>query len=175
MNLYLIRHTKVDVKPGVCYGHSDVDVASTFLSEANQIKNQIKEIQFDKVYSSPLKRCKKLSEHLFNSDIIFDERLIELNFGDWEMKEWDKITDSEYVKWMSDYIYNPCLNGESFQDLHKRTTEFINDIKKENNKNMAIVAHGGSIRSIITHLQDENLLDAFNRNVDYGEIIKLVL
>ena len=26
MNLYLIRHTKVDVEPGICYGQTDVGV-----------------------------------------------------------------------------------------------------------------------------------------------------
>ena len=173
MNLFLIRHTKVDVKPRVCYGQTDVDVAPTFNKEAQKVKDEIQDISFSKIFSSPLKRCQKLSEFLFNDEIIFDDRLIELNFGNWEMKEWDKITDSEYHKWMNDYIKTPCLNGESFLDLHKRVNNFITDLKKENHENIAIVAHGGSIRSIILHITNKDLKDAFKIDVNYGEVIKI--
>ena len=173
MNLFLIRHTKVDVEPRVCYGQTNVDVAPTFAVEAQKVKNEIRDINFDKVYSSPLKRCQKLSEFLFNDDIILDDRLMELNFGDWEMQEWDKITDSEYHKWMNDYIETPCLNGESFLDLHQRIGNFIEDLKKNNLENVAIVAHGGSIRSIILTITNKDLKDAFKTQVDYGEVINL--
>lgn len=173
MNLYLIRHTKVDVEPRVCYGQTNVDVASTFMDEAQKVKNTIKDIPFDKVYSSPLKRCRKLSNFLFKDEIIFDDRLMELNFGNWEMKEWDKITDSEYFQWMNNYIETPCLNGESFIDLHQRVGEFVEELKKTNHKNVAIVAHGGSIRSIILKITNKELKDAFKTQVDYGEVIQL--
>ncbi len=173
MDLFLIRHTKVDVEPRVCYGQTDVDVAETFLSEAESIKKQIGSKHFDKIYSSPLKRCKKLSEYLFNNVIEFDDRLMELNFGDWEMQEWDTITDSEYQKWMNDYIETQCTNGESFLDLHKRVGSFIEDLKKNNHENIAIIAHGGSIRSIILNITNKDLKDAFKTQVEYGEIIKI--
>jgi len=173
MNLYLIRHTKVDIKQGICYGQTNVDVASTFSKEAKIIKNQISEIRFDKIYSSPLKRCKKLAQFLFNDEIKFDNRLMELNFGNWEMQEWDLINAPEYQKWMNDYIYTPCLNGESFQELHERVSYFLDDLKNQNYKNVAIVAHGGSIRSILTNIKNEKLEDAFKTQVEYGEIIKI--
>jgi len=91
MKLWLIRHTNVNVAPGICYGQTDVDVAETFENEAQVIKKQIENIEFDKVYSSPLIRCKKLAEYLFNTNIKYDTRLRELNFGEWEMQAWDKI------------------------------------------------------------------------------------
>jgi len=176
MNLYLIRHTKVDLKPRVCYGQTDVDVANTFLSEAESIKKQIESIHFDRIYSSPLKRCKKLSEYLFTDEIIFDKRLMELNFGKWEMQDWDKITGSEYQEWMNNFIETPCLDGESFRELHKRVSSFIDSINSNNNNNnnnIAIVAHGGTIRSILTYLNNHDLKDAFNTDVDFGEVIKI--
>lgn len=173
MNLFLIRHTKVDVKPRVCYGQTNVDVAPTFYEEAQKVKDEIRDITFCKIFSSPLKRCQKLSDFLFKDEIIFDDRLMELNFGNWEMQEWDKITDSEYHKWMNDYIDTPCLNGESFRQLHKRVGSFIEDLKKDNYENVAIVAHGGSIRSIIQNIANKDLKDAFKTNVDYGQVIHI--
>jgi alpha-ribazole phosphatase len=173
MNLYIIRHTKVDVKPKVCYGQTNVDVAKSFTEEAQKVKEEIKDIKFCKIFSSPLKRCQKLSNFLFTDEITLDDRLMELNFGKWEMQEWDKITGSEYHKWMNDYIETPCLNGESFLDLHKRVSSFIDDLKKNNFENVAIVAHGGSIRSIILNITNKDLKDAFKTQVDYGEVINI--
>lgn len=173
MNLFLIRHTKVNVEPKVCYGQTDVDVATTFHSEADKVKKEIQGLTFCKVYSSPLKRCRKLSEYLFHNEIIFDNRLMELNFGDWEMQHWHNITDAEYHKWMNDYIETPCLNGESFLDLHNRTADFIDELKMNPFKNVAIVAHGGSIRSIILNSLKKDLKDAFKMKVDFGEVIKV--
>ncbi len=175
MNLFLIRHTKVNVEPRICYGQTDVDVAHTFYEEAQIVKQHVKDIRFCKVYSSPLKRCQKLSEYVFQGDITFDNRLMELNFGSWEMQEWDKITDSEFYKWMNDYIETPCLNGESFLDLHNRTADFIEELKKQDFKNVAIVAHGGSIRSIILNITKKDLKDAFKMKVDFGEVIQITL
>lgn len=172
MNIYLIRHTKVAVKTGICYGQTDVELADSFNDELNEIKNKIIDIKFDKAYSSPLSRCKRLANQLFKSDIIFDARLMEMNFGEWELQEWDKINHPELDKWMTDYVNTPCPNGESFLEMHKRIIEFISELNTECN-NIAIVSHGGPIRNFITHIKNENLKDAFKREVNYGEIIKL--
>ena len=173
MNIYLIRHTKVAVKSGICYGQSDVELADSFIDELNEIKAQIENIIFDKIYSSPLKRCKKLAKQLFSSDIIYDDRLMELNFGEWELQEWDKIQHPDIDRWMTDFVNTPCPNGESFLDMHKRVISFISDLHTEKCKNIAIIAHGGSIRNFITHIKNENLKDAFKKKINYGEIIKL--
>jgi alpha-ribazole phosphatase len=42
-------------------------------------------------YSSPLVRCKILASYLQSSD--FDSRLVEMNFGDWELQKWDDIPE----------------------------------------------------------------------------------
>lgn len=175
MNLYLIRHTKVNVKPGICYGQTDVETTASFIDEANQIKEQLSYISFDKVYSSPLKRCKQLTEFLFDQDIIFDERLKELNFGDWEMQEWDQIKDPEYFHWMNNYIDVPCLNGESFTDLHQRVKNFMNELVSKDYKNVVIISHGGPIRSILTLINHYDLKDAFNFQVAYCEIQRITI
>jgi alpha-ribazole phosphatase len=173
MNIYLIRHTKVAVKSGICYGQSDVELAGSFIDESEIIKAQIRDIQFDKIYSSPLTRCKTLAEKLFISDIIYDDRLMELNFGEWELQEWDKIRHPDLDQWMTDFVNTPCPNGESFLDMHKRVISFISDLQTDKCKNIAIIAHGGSIRNFITHIKNENLTDAFKKEINYGEIIKL--
>lgn len=175
MNLYLIRHTSIAISPGICYGQSDVELADTFIDEAEEIKVQISDIKFDKIYSSPLTRCKKLAEHIFSSDIIYDNRLMELNFGEWELQAWDKINHPQINRWMTDFVNTPCPKGESFIELHNRVKGFLNDFKKEKLNNVSIITHGGVIRSIIAHIHNEDLKNAFKREINYGTINKLIL
>ena len=54
MKITLIRHTRVAVETGICYGWSDVGVAPSFETEASRVKENISNERFDIVYSSPL-------------------------------------------------------------------------------------------------------------------------
>ena len=95
MIITLIRHTSVAVSPGICYGNSDVDVSPSFEKEAKQVLSKLQHIPFDAVYSSPLSRCRKQACYCGFTEPIIDTRLLELNFGDWEMKAWSEIEDPQ--------------------------------------------------------------------------------
>ena len=95
MEVYLIRHTQTIVDKDVCYGQSDLPLKEPFFKEFDKILNQVK-VEQPKIYSSPLSRCSLLANyfHLHNKSqhhIKYDDRLKELNFGQWELKKWDKI------------------------------------------------------------------------------------
>jgi alpha-ribazole phosphatase len=53
MNLYLVRHTKVKVTAGICYGDTDVGVKSSFPEEAKELKYRLNNIRFTHCFSSP--------------------------------------------------------------------------------------------------------------------------
>src|SRR5690606_37382738 len=93
MEIYVVRHTKVAVNKGICYGQTDVALADSFQEELAVLKNHLPN-DFDQLFSSPLSRCKTLAEP-FSSEIIFDDRLKEMHFGDWEMKTWNDIPTDE--------------------------------------------------------------------------------
>lgn len=64
MEVILIRHTSVDVPPGMCYGQTDVPLKPTFETEAAVTAENLKAyLPFDHVYTSPLTRC-VLPRHL---------------------------------------------------------------------------------------------------------------
>ena len=67
--IILIRHSSLAVPRGVCYGHSDIDVSDNFFKEASWLKRQLEGYQPNIVLSSPLKRCKKLADFLFDQEI----------------------------------------------------------------------------------------------------------
>ena len=92
MKVVLIRHTRVDVPKGTCYGWSDVPVAETFVQEAAVTKAKLQRYPaFDAVYSSPLSRAHRLATFCGYPNAIIDNRLKEINMGDWEMQLYDDI------------------------------------------------------------------------------------
>jgi alpha-ribazole phosphatase len=105
-----------------------------------------------------------------------DSRLMEMNFGDWEMKNWDVISPDDFTPWMTDFVNVRVPNGESFTDLHDRVLDFIhNELRSTNLKPVIIVAHAGIIRSFLCKISDLPLKEAFQNKVDFGAVIKIEL
>jgi alpha-ribazole phosphatase len=78
----------VQVPEGTCYGQTDVTLADTFDLEFAELQQKLpKFAEPVQVISSPLSRCLQLAARL-SYKITTDRRIMELNFGDWEMKNW---------------------------------------------------------------------------------------
>jgi len=169
MEIYVVRHTKVAINEVICYGQTDVELADSFQEELAQLKNQLPS-EFDQVFSSPLSRCKILAE-TFSTKIIFDDRLKEMNFGDWEMKVWNDIPNDEIQPWYDDFVNYETPNGDSFESMYFRGASFFEELRKEDYKKILIVAHGGIIRSTWAYLLDIPLENTFKIPVNYGDIL----
>ncbi|WP_299120861.1 alpha-ribazole phosphatase [uncultured Tenacibaculum sp.] len=175
MEIILIRHTTPDIEKGVCYGQADIPVAKTFGKEIQPILKEINSNDSDTLFfSSPLKRCKLLAKELSNT-INFDDRLKELDFGDWELKKWNDINKEELDIWMNDFVNIPATNGESYLDLHTRTVNFLNEILLLNKERIVIVTHAGVIRSLSAYINKTPLDKSFDLKLNYGHIIKFTL
>ncbi|MBE7685781.1 alpha-ribazole phosphatase [Tenacibaculum piscium] len=175
MEIILVRHTTPNIEKGVCYGQADIGVIDTFLEEIPPILKEVPVKDSETVYySSPLQRCKLLAEQLSDT-IIFDDRLKELDFGDWELQKWDDINKPELDIWMNDFVNITVTNGESYIDLHSRTVQFLNDIKKLKKQRIVIVTHAGVIRSLWAFVHNIPLENSFDLKLNYGHIVKFTL
>jgi alpha-ribazole phosphatase len=187
MEIFLVRHTAVDVPKSICYGQTDVGIADTFEAEKAQILHKIKEKWGDIVppeghavalFSSPLTRCLRLAHFLgenLNLTVKTDTQLKEIHFGDWENKAWNTIPELDLNAWMSDFVHTPPTNGESFIQMHNRVLLFMNELQQQPFKKALIVAHGGVIRAIIAHAIGLPLERAFQIDLAYGSVIHLKL
>jgi len=171
MEVYLVRHTETVCEKGVCYGQSDVAIAEPYLPIFENIKQQL---PADAVYySSPLVRCKMLASYI-SKEVIIDARLMEMNFGDWELKRWDEIPEGDLNPWMSDFVCTNVPNGESFIELHDRVIDFLeSQLTIEKSKPIVIIAHSGVIRSILCKQNNTPLKDAFSSKLDFGSVTKI--
>ena len=173
MKVTLIRHTKIGVPKGTCYGWSDIPVAETFMKEASVTKKKLECFKpFDIVYSSPLTRARKLAAACGYPNPILENRLKEMNMGDWEMRLYDDIAkeDPHILDWYNDYMHLAATGGESFPILYKRVSDFLNELKNKPYKDVAIFAHGGVLICAGIYgglFKKEN---AFENLIDYGGI-----
>ena len=172
MEIYLIRHTTPEIEKGICYGQSNISLANSFPEEFNKLSRHLPK-SVDAIYSSPLDRCHKMAQIMAGKELCVDNRLLELNFGDWEMKKWDTIEQVILNKWMNDFVNEKVINGESFLDLNTRVIDFINDLLKSPHENSIIVTHAGVIRCFILWILEIPLKNAFKITIDYASVTKI--
>jgi len=155
--LYLIRHGETELNArGVYYGWTDCSLSSRGISQAKDIADSLRNVSFDAVVSSPLKRTKETAVIVsgFNEqDLFLDERLKELNFGAWEGKHYQAIQDSDrenWNLWVNDWIKASPPLGESFASLYRRVKQSIRDIlARHDGKTVLLVSHQGCLRIIM--------------------------
>jgi alpha-ribazole phosphatase len=171
LHLYLVRHTSVAAPAGTCYGQTDVALADTFSVEAEVVRNTIKDISFDAVYSSPLSRCTRLAEYCGFSNYKLDARLMEMHFGDWENRLWSDITDPHLQRWFDAWATERATNGESFADVCHRASDFIESLSWDGEDvRMLLFTHAGFIRALWVALGMRSPEEAFARQVPYGGV-----
>ena len=108
MEVVLVRHTSVDVPKGTCYGQTDVPVRETFEQEAEDTRQALQQyLPFDQAFSSPLTRARKLAAYCGFPDALIDDRLMEMNMGEWEMQLYEEIKDPHLQEWYDDYMHLP--------------------------------------------------------------------
>ena len=139
---------------------------------------ELKAIQFklpngiEFFYTSPLQRCKKLTQHL-TSNYIEDNQLMELNFGDWENKSWNELDKDLVNIWMNDFVNIKTPNGENYLDLHQRTITFLETLLTTNYNSVCIITHAGNIRSFISWILDLPLENSFRIELAYGAMVSI--
>lgn len=171
MEIYLIRHTTPAIESGICYGASDIDVAQSFDTEVARVKPHLP-TQTVQVITSPLQRCEKLAAALYGTAYNTDDRLKEMNFGNWEMLPWDSISKNALSRWADNVVFEHIPGGESYEELYNRSISLLEEVIASQ-QDTVLVTHGGVIRCIVAHVTDTPLVDAFDISVDYGHISHL--
>ncbi len=151
MSVWWIRHTRVAVPPGTCYGRTDVPLADSFEAEAAAVRAALPATP-RLVWSSPAERCRRLAATL-GAPVRVDERLWELHFGEWEGRIWDSFHDARSDAWAADPWAMRPPGGESGEQMTARVAAVRQDIWAEVEAagatagEVAVVAHAGVLRA----------------------------
>jgi broad specificity phosphatase PhoE len=157
--IYLLRHgqTQWNADSNRYCGRSDIPLTSLGVKQAENVREQLKNIEFKYVYSSPLQRAYTTAKIAANDQrIIIDERLIESDFGQWENKTKEEfIAENETLwrQWCEDPMTTKAGGtGETAGEVIRRVEDFFTSlINKHEEGNVLVVAHNGVNRLYLAY------------------------
>jgi alpha-ribazole phosphatase len=149
------------VADGTCYGRSDLGLADDPAPVAAALRELLPGDL--PLHSSPLRRCRALAE-LLHPAPAFDERLLELDFGTWEMQAWDVIDRATLDAWAADPLHFRPPGGEAVADLRARVRDFLDDLASD----AVLVAHAGVMKLCVAELAGVPADQWFSMKFDYG-------
>lgn len=149
MILYVVRHGETEKnKYGLVQGQTECDLSARGIEQAKELIPIVSNLKIDVVISSPLKRAYDTASIITEGKypINIDDRIIERNWG---LCEGASIDDVDTVKCWNFFLNSDDNGIEKVQDLLKRVSEFLEDIKnKYPDKNVLVAAHSAILRAI---------------------------
>lgn len=158
MKIYVTRHGQTDINAKkLMQGRSDIPLNETGRAQARAAREKLKDIKFDAVYSSPLSRAMETASIIGNvpmDRVIADERIIEADFGKYEMKPYLKVGIPMSLYWTIPEIFPAPKTVETTAQMIERVQSFFHELEKEDYENVLVACHGGIIRVIRGYLED---------------------
>jgi probable phosphoglycerate mutase len=156
--IYLIRHgqTQYNLMGIVQGGGVDTDLNDTGRMQAQAFFQAYKDIPFDKVYTSALKRAIQSVESFINMGLPW-ERHAGLNEMSWGVREGTRITPEEDAyyyetlrRWSEGEIDLRLEGGESPQELYNRQKPVLDLIlSRPEEEKILICMHGRAMRMFL--------------------------
>lgn len=170
MLLVLVRHTRPDVRPGICYGQLDVPLAESAPQDLNASLQQIPTAS--RVIASPTQRCRLLADAVVERDglsVEEDARLLELDFGIWEGRPWQKIGETALNAWAQDIWRYAPGGGEALCDLWARVDAFRQELWGAALSSVVIISHHGPLRALHAQCTGRSHEKMFELSFEFGE------
>lgn len=159
---WLVRHGQTDWnQEGRYQGQSDVPLNETGVLQAQTLADRLTEEKpFDAIFASDLKRAIRTAEILAagsNIKIQIDNRLREINQGDWEGKIYKDIV-RQYQQILEQRQANPeetrPPGGESVAEVAARVKAAIDEIAcRYPDGRVMIVSHGLALATMVCMAQ----------------------
>lgn len=189
MNIYVTRHGETEWNTyWKLQGRSNTVLNEKGREQACLTHNGFVEagISFDRIYSSPLNRAVEtaiLMTEKPESEIIKDDRIIEFCFGKAEGKTPDERKEDPELKDFHLFFDEPekyvaLEDAEPFESVLKRTAAFWEDeikpLEKTGIQNILVVTHGGTMQSLLLHIDGRSLKDYWKTKMANCTINKIV-
>ncbi len=162
--IYLIRHGETEFnRIGVVQGSGiDSDLNETGFSQARAFYESYKHIDFDKIYTSKLRRTVQSAQRFIDLGIPHEqyEGLNEICWGEKEGKLPNFQEDQYYMEvianWGKGKTNIPAApNGETPEEVVARQKPVVEIIlSRPGEKTILVAMHGRAIRILLTHLLD---------------------
>lgn len=187
MKIYLIRHGETDQNKRKCLqGRSDIELNEYGRELAYKTAEGLKDVNFDIIFTSPLKRARETAEIIRgnrNIPMICEELIQEISFGEYEGlcygKEDYSIPDKNFMNFFEkpqEYQIPP--KGESFEEILRRTGGFLQGLmQKEEYKDKTILlsTHGCALKALLANVRGLPLSEFWGEGVHKNCAVSLVV
>lgn len=155
--IFLIRHGETQWnKDSRIQGHSDVPLSRKGIEQAKLLSKRLEQQNFAAFFSSNLSRARETADIIakpHDKAVQVLQDLQELNFGQWEGLTIGEIRQKykkESSAWWDSPLETRIPGGENLSELAERSVRAIQSIiERFEKQQVAVVAHGGTIRSIV--------------------------
>lgn len=176
----LVRHGATEWnESGRLQGHGDVPLSALGQQQAQRLAERLRHEPITAAFTSDLMRARQTAETILagrDLRLRISRRLREMAFGAWEgltAQEIEKGFATEWQHWVGDPLRIAPPGGESLAQLRRRVLGFYRPLanqagdaqiaKSRNSRPIGrrrngpvdttlIVAHGGPLRALLTHL-----------------------
>jgi broad specificity phosphatase PhoE len=147
VHLVIVRHGRTDANArGVLLGRLDVELDPLGRAQAERLAVATGPV--DRVISSPLQRTRQTAA-AFDRPVEVDERLVELDYGDFDGRAFDELPEGTWTRWRSDLTFAPP-GGESLHALGIRVREFLDELTTDpGDETVALVSHVSPIKAAV--------------------------
>lgn len=163
--VFLIRHGETIWNSEMkLQGHADIPLSDTGIAQAKALSQRLASQTISAVYCSDLSRAVETARHIAaprGLELIPVKALREINFGRWEGQTFKEIREQygDLVKrWWSSPLQVDIPGGEGLSDLASRVVSTVRGIvEKHQGEQVAVVCHGGPIRSLVCTILNMDL------------------
>lgn len=161
LKLYIVRHgeTEYNVQKRM-QGSIDSPLTERGKAHAVALGERLKEVQFDKIYSSPSERAYRTAEIIRGKAAIpigIEEEFREMNLVHWEGKSKEELTalcPEEYDRFWNAPQLHQLEGGDTFYEVQERAVAMLQKLIHENKSgNILIVTHSVVILTISVYFR----------------------
>lgn len=163
MEIYILRHAETEYNSkGIIQGSEvDSDINTTGINQSDKFYDKYKEIQFDKVFVSNLKRTYQTVQKFIEINNIPFEKLKEFNEISWGINQGknDDLKDYKILvgTWLDGKLDNKFKLGESPNEMVIRLVKGFNHIISHDLKRVLLCIHGRALRILLSKVLDNDL------------------
>ena len=162
MKLYIIRHAETEYnKKGIIQGSEvDSDINDVGESQANSFYEYYKNINFDKIYVSDLKRTFQTIRRFTENGSSY-EKLKEFNEISWGVNQGKSDDLEDYAKlidtWLAGNLDNKFEEGESPNEMSVRLVKGFDKVLDDDHDTVLLCIHGRALRILLSKIIDNDL------------------
>ena len=162
MKLYIIRHAETEYnRKGIIQGSEvDSDINDIGESQANSFYEYYKDINFDKIYVSDLKRTFQTIRRFTENGLSY-EKLKEFNEISWGVNQGKSDDLEDYARlidtWLAGNLDNKFEEGESPNEMSVRLVKGFNKVLDDDHDTVLLCIHGRALRILLSKIIDNDL------------------